>query len=79
MKTATKPQPQKIPRELRAIANMIKTERKRQKISLAKLSEMVYGNPYRAKALSEIERSLCPQIPFMTIVNVLKALGVEVI
>ena len=69
----------KIERELRVIANLIKTERKKQKLSLATLSKMVYGNEFRAKDLSEIERGLKPLVPFTTICHICKSLGIAVV
>ena len=48
----------KIDREIRAIGNLIKSERKSQALSLAALSEKVQGNTFLAKPISEIERTV---------------------
>ena len=69
----------KIPRELRAMGNLIKTERKKKGLSLAKLSELVYGNPYSAKSIGEYERGLRPAVAFMTLVKICKSLEIQVI
>ena len=68
-----------IPRELRVIGSMIKKERSNQKLSLAALSDKAYGNPHAATMISEIERGLKPQVAFMTIVALMKALEIPVI
>ena len=69
----------KVQRELRVIGNIMKEERKRQKLSLSKLSELVYGNPYSAKSLSEYERGIREGVEFMTLVKIFKVLGLSVV
>ena len=66
----------KIPRELRAIGNLIKTERRKQNLTLSKLSEMAFGHTNYSKTISQIERSKKPQVPFMTICLICKALNI---
>jgi transcriptional regulator with XRE-family HTH domain len=68
-----------IPRELRAVGAMIKKERNSQKLSLAELSDKAYGNPHAATMISKIERAMKPQVSFMTIVALMKALEIPVI
>jgi len=58
-----------------AIGKFIHKERKKQKLSLAKLSTKAFGNPYRASAIGEIEKANMPDVTFQTIDKLLIALG----
>jgi len=69
----------KIEREIRAIGTMLKNERKTQKLSLIQLSEKAFGDPFHNKSISEIERGIRPQVSFITICKIAKALGLQVI
>jgi len=69
----------KIEREIRSIGNLIKAERKTQKLSLVQLSEKAFGDPFHSKNISEIERGVRPNVAFITICKILKALEIPTI
>jgi len=68
---------QKKSKDLVKLGNLIKTERKKQGYSLAKLAKMSFENENFATSISEIERGLKEQVQFTTIVKILRALGFE--
>jgi len=59
----------------KALGKFIFTERKKQKLSLAKLSQKAFGHPNYATVIGKIEKAEKPQITFETIDKLLIALG----
>ena len=59
------------------VGKFILAERTKQKLSLVQLSNKAFGNPYSATIISKIERGLYPNARFITIADLLLALGVE--
>lgn len=57
---------------------LIKTERKNKGYSLAKLSDLAFGNENYATTISLIERGMRDTVHFTTIVKILKALEFEI-
>lgn len=62
-------------RTLLACGKFIHTERKKQKLSLRKLSERAFGNGNYATQIGKIEKSEVPQVTFDTIDKILSSLG----
>ena len=60
---------------LKALGNFIYRERKKQKLSLAKLSQKAFGHTNYATVIGKIEKAEKPQIAFDTIDKLLVALG----
>jgi transcriptional regulator with XRE-family HTH domain len=57
------------------IGNFIYTERKKQKLSLAKLSEKAFGNNHNATLINNIEKGVIKHYSVETLNNILKGLG----
>jgi len=79
MNTIQKSKKSKAPREIKVIGEIIKSERTKQKISLAKLSELGFGNTNMATIISKIERGLHPNVEFMTIIKIFNALNIPIV
>lgn len=62
---------------LTKIGKFIKSERTKQKLSLAELSKKSFGSEYQAKGISLIERGMKPKVEFETINKILFALGYD--
>ena len=60
---------------LLAAGKFIHRERKKQKLSLAKLSKKAFGHTHYATVINKIEKAEKPQVPFDTIDKILSALG----
>jgi len=58
-----------------ALGKFIHRERKKQKLSLAKLSQKAFGHTNYATIIGKIEKAEKPQIAFDTIDKLLVALG----
>lgn len=60
-----------------ALGKFVNKERKKQKLSLATLSNKAFGSPYQAKGISLIERGMTENVQFITVEKILSALGYE--
>jgi transcriptional regulator with XRE-family HTH domain len=70
---------ERTPFALVKVGEMIKTERKNQKLSLKELSEKSFGHPHYATIISLIERGKRPRVEFITITKILNAMGFKLI
>jgi transcriptional regulator with XRE-family HTH domain len=60
------------------IGRFIYAERKKQKLSMAKLSEKIYGNSNYASQIGRIEKGLIKDCSINTIFLIFKALGYDI-
>ncbi len=59
------------------IGKFIYNERKKQKLSLAKLSEKAFGNPHSAKNIMNIEKAQVNDYTLVTLNKILHALNFD--
>jgi transcriptional regulator with XRE-family HTH domain len=64
---------------IKEIGKLILKKRKEKDISQAQLSLMVYGNEHYATQISNIERNQLKGVKFMTILNLLAVLEINLI
>ena len=64
-------------KDLVKLGVLIKEERKKQKITLSKLSKSAFGTENFATSISLIERGQKNRVEYLTIIKILRALGYE--
>ncbi len=64
-------------KDLLKLGVLIKTERKKKGYSLAKLSNLAFGNDNYATTISLIERGQRSTVHFLTIVKIFRALELK--
>jgi len=79
MAVKTQLKTEKKSKDLVKIGNLIKAERKKQKVTLAKLSKLAFGNENFATSISLIERGQKKGVEYLTIVKIVRALGFELL
>jgi len=79
MAVKTQLKTEKKSKDLVKIGNLIKAERKKQKVTLAKLSKLAFGTENFATSISLIERGKKNGVEYLTIVKIVRALGFELL
>lgn len=64
-------------KDLVKVGMLIKLERKKKKYTLAQLSKLAFAHENYATLISEVERGLKPQVNYITIVKIFRALEVK--
>lgn len=59
------------------IGNIIKTFRKKKKLSQKQLSQKIFGNEKHHAAISRLENGKHDEVKFETVYNSLNALGID--